>query len=71
MYCIHISMWCHSDGGDFEESMKVVCKQMNVNSNFSYREEGHPDDDANFKVNTNNRLLWKVMLLDYFTATKT
>lgn len=56
-----LSDWAQSmpaflKGGRFEASIDAILKLMNVNSDHSYCEEGC---DSSFKVNTNNRKLWK------------
>eukprot|EP00981_Chlorochromonas_danica_P003536 scaffold659_cov192-Ochromonas_danica.AAC.49 len=45
-------------GGRFHSSLETVTKLMNVNSNCSHHHE-EEECDASFKVNGNNRKLWK------------
>jgi hypothetical protein len=54
-------------GLEFDKSMDIVHKLMNVNSRFSYRDETNSNCDQdntdqcdpNFKVNYNNTMLWE------------
>lgn len=59
-----------SPGLEFEKSMDIVHKLMNVNSRFSYRDDDDETNskcehnnidhcDQNFKVNYNNKMLWE------------
>ena len=49
-------------GGSFDESLKAVHELIHINSDNSYH-EADDDQHMNYRVNDNNRLLWKVSSL--------
>lgn len=46
-------------GGSFDDSLKAVHELIHINSDNSYH-EADDDESMNYRVNDNNRLLWKV-----------
>ena len=61
-------------GGEFEESLRVICQKMNVNCNNSYYDCekeascGAENEEKKFAVNLNNRFLWEVLILSAFLS---